>query len=312
MFYVGIDVSKDNLDIFIRGLNQYFQVQNNKTGISKLVKELKKLDESLIVVESTGGLENQLLSILLVKGFKVSHVNPKSVRYFAKSSGKLSKTDRIDAEIIAHFAEVFKPKTKEVSDLKSIENRELLNRRNQLKEMIISEKNRLSSNSGSISKNIDKHIKWLEKEVEELDKELEVKLALEPEYVSKKEILKSVSGVGDVLANTLLLELPELGKIKNKEIAPLVGLAPINKDSGKFKGKRKISGGRPKVRKSLYMGVFSAIRFNPIIKAFYQKLTAAGKPFKVAMVACMHKMLIILNSMVKNSTRWDENFIITN
>jgi len=239
MLFVGIDVSKSKLDIFIRKIDKYFVVDNTVEGISKLLKELKNLEISQIIMEGTGGYENLVFYKLVSAKYKVSIVNPRQVRGFAKASGKLAKTDKIDCKIIAHFGEVFKPKVQEVSNLKIIEIQELLTRRNQLKNMIVSEKNRLLKNIGKVSKNVLSHLKWLEKNVASLDKEINKEIEKNKEFKGKKELLKSIPGVGEVLSNTLVLELPELGKISNKEVSALVGLAPVNKDSGYFKGKRE-------------------------------------------------------------------------
>jgi len=307
MVYVGIDISKSFLDVFIRPSGEFFRIKYNDISIEKLIKKLKTLSPKLVAMEATGGIENHILNSLHKHKFKVALLNPKRVRDFAKASGRLAKTDKIDASVIAHFIEVFNPNPEPEPNIILIEIEELIKRRNQLKDILVSEKNIIFNVSGKIAKRVEKHIKWLEDEIKFIEKELKKKVSKKEELKEKKEILESVPGVGEILSTTLICKLPELGKISNKAISSLVGVAPINRDSGYHRGKRRIFGGRKDIRKVLYMGAVTATRFNPAIKQFYERLIALGKPTKVAIVACMRKLLIILNVMMKNSSMWQNN-----
>ena len=304
--FIGIDVSKSKLDVYS---NEFKIFANTDDGIKDLSKYLESLNPELIGFEATGGLELKMLYFLAEKGFKLSSINPKQVRDFAKASGKLAKTDKIDAKVIAKFVEVFNPPLVNIPDGETIELNGFVVRRKQLIDILVSEKNRYSSCSSKASKqSLRKHIKWLEKEINSLEDNINNLLKKSPEWKEKEDILKSVPGVGNVLTFNLLSGLTELGKLNSRQISALVGLAPMNKDSGKFRGKRFTQGGRIDVRTSLYMPTLSAIRNNSVIKAFYDKLIKAGKPPKVAITACMHKLLIILNAMVKKSTKWNEKY----
>lgn len=306
MNYVGIDVAKEKLDVHINPENTYFRIDNSSKEIKKLTKQLVKLHPDLIVMESTGNLELSLAYTLSEAGLKVSRVNPRRVRDFAKASKRLAKTDKIDASVIAHFAEVFKPEPENLPDKETLEKMELLRRRSQLIEMRTAEENRaLTVFSAEIKENIKKHIEFIDIEIQEIGKELNAWLKSSPELKGKQDLLQSVKSVGPVLSTTLILELPELGQVSNKKISALVGLAPINRDSGKMRGKRTIWGGRKSVRAALYMPTVNAIVHNPVIKKFYERLIANGKLKKVALTACMHKLLIILNSIIKSGKKWD-------
>lgn len=308
MKYVGIDISKEKLDIHIRPTNTFFVVKNNKEDILKLTKELKELNPEMVVMESTGGLEMPLLISLFEEGIKVASVNPRKTRSFALALGYLEKTDKIDAKVISHFAEAVKPSLQVLPDEKTREMNALMTRRRQLMEILKGEKNRLSSCLESVKKRVDGHITWIKNEIEDIYKELSIHINSKIEFQEMEKLLTSVIGVGKVLSNSILSGLPEIGKLSNKEISKLVGLAPINKDSGKMRGKRMICGGREDIRTALYMPTLSAIRWNSVIKSFYERLIASGKPKKVAIVACMHKLLIILNSIIKNKKEWDKDF----
>jgi transposase len=308
--FVGIDVSKYKLDVYYSEKEEYKIFKNTDEGIKELYEYLKPLEPKLIGLEATGGLELKMLYFLSEKGLKLASINPKQVRDFAKASGQHAKTDKIDSKIIARFIEVFNPPVTKIASGEETELNELVVRRKQLIDILVSEKNRLSSSRSKSSENsIKKHIEWVEKEIKDIEKNISEMLVKSSEWKKKEDILKSIPSVGNVLAFSLLSGLPELGKLTSKEITALVGLAPINKDSGKFKGKRFTSGGRGDIRNALYMPTLSATRFNITIKSFYERLIQAGKPPKVAITACMHKLLIIMNAMIKNLVMWDSEFL---
>lgn len=308
--FVGIDVSKAKLDVYYSEKKEYKIFKNTDEGIKELYEYLKPLETKLIGLEATGGLELRMLYFLSEKGLKLASINPKQVRDFAKASGQYAKTDKIDSKMIARFIEVFNPAVTKIASGEENELSELVVRRKQLIDILVSEKNRLSSSRSKSSENsIKKHIEWVEKEIKEIEKNISEMLEKSAEWKKKEDILKSIPSVGKVLAFSLLSGLPELGKLTSKEITALVGLAPINRDSGKFKGKRFTSGGRGDIRKALYMPTLSATRFNLTIKSFYERLIRAGKPPKVAITACMHKLLIIMNAMIKNLVMWDSAFL---
>jgi transposase len=302
--FVGIDVSKSRLDIATRPTNAGWQVDNTEKGIASLVDKLKQLKPALIVLEATGGYETAVTAALASEGSPVAVVNPRQVRDFAKSLGKLAKTDKIDAALLAHFADAIRPELRLLPDEQTQELQGLLVRRRQLIEMLVAEKNRLPMTHKRLIAGVKEHIQYLEHQLEDLDQEIQDRLRSSPVWREQEDLLRSVPGVGKVLSATILAELPELGKLNRKQIAALVGVAPFNCDSGKKRGKRAIWGGRAFVRSALYMAALSARRFNPVIKSFYEKLVAAGKPFKVAMTACMRKLLTILNAMLHSGTRW--------
>lgn len=300
--YVGIDVSRDTLDVAIHGDDSFWQFENSKKGIDKLCKLMKKVKPEIIAFEATGGYEMPLYIALDQAGMPASPVNPRQVRDFAKATGKLAKTDVLDARIIARFTSAILPEPRPVP--KSQQIKEIIARRTQLVQMIVAEKNRLHKAQENIGERIMAHIKWLEKELDSTDKELAKSISDSPEWQKKSDLLQSTPGVGPVLATTLLADLPELGELNRREIAALVGVAPLNRDSGTWSGKRIVWGGRSRSRSALYMGTLAATRHNPIIRQFYQRLLDAGKAKKVALVACMRKLLTILNSMVKYNTKW--------
>ena len=302
--FVGIDVSKDKLDVAVRPSGEILSFSNDEDGISLMVDFIKPLSPLLIVLEATGGLETASVGILAAKGLPVVVINPRQVRDFAKATGKLAKTDAIDAHVIARFGEAVRPEIRPLKDQETQKLDALITRRRQIVEMITAEKNRLGSATSWTRKDIQNHIAWLEKCLMKADKDLNNLLRKSPVWREKNDILRSTPGVGPVLSMTLLSNLPELCTLNRKQIAALVGVAPLNRDSGLFRGKRKIWGGRASIRSVLYMSVTCAIRFNPLIKKFYQHLRNAGKVHKVAMTACMRKLLIILNTMIKNRTCW--------
>lgn len=258
----------------------------------------------MIVLEATGGLEVPLTSALAAAGLPVVVVNPRHVRDFAKASGQLAKTDALDAQTLAQFAEVMRPTPRPLPDAQAQALAALLTRRRQLVEMLTAEKNRLRTAAPPIRKSVRAHIAWLERELTHTDTDLAQAIRQSPVWQEKDGLLRSVPGVGSVLTTTLLANLPELGTLTHKQIAALVGVAPLNRDSGTLRGRRTVWGGRAQVRAVLYMGAIVAARFNPVIRAFYQRLRAAGKAKKVALVACMHKLLTILNAILKHRTPW--------
>jgi len=302
--YVGIDVSQQEHVVFIRPTAQRIVVANTPAGIDTLVEALRQQGPALVVLESTGGLEVPLVWALHVAGLPVVPVNPRQVRDFARASGVLAKTDKIDAQVIAHFAEAMQPIPRRVPDQEAQEAGALLARRRQLVEMIAAEKNRLLRSIPVIQEQTHRHIAWLDQEEQDIDSDLSRRLEASPTWKAQEALLRSVPGVGPHVAHTLMVELPELGTLNRKQIATLVGVAPLNRDSGRMRGRRVIWGGRAVVRSALYMAALVATRYNCVIRAFYQRLLAQGKAKKCALIACMHKLLVILNAMVAAGTYW--------
>jgi transposase len=305
-FYIGVDVSKAKLDVVMSHPdNAFLQFANTPEGLANFVKKLPQTEETLLVMEASGGYEKYSATYLRQKGFAVAVVNAKRVRDFAKASGKLAKTDRIDAKIIMEFGRAFDPTPQALPSQEDDLRLQSLNRRTQLVKMIALEKQHLETASDPYKKPIKKHIGSLEKQLLSLEAELEKQFNQDPILQKKLKQLDAIKGVGKVTAMNVLIHLPELGKLSHKEISALAGLAPFNQDSGQMKGKRTIWGGRAQVRVALYMAILSAIKFNPIINRFYKQLIARGKIKKVAMVACMRKLITIMNAMIKNDTEWN-------
>lgn len=303
--YAGIDVSGAVLDIAFCPESKVLQVENNEEGVRKLCKLLKKASPELVALEATGGLESLAATSLALKGFAVAVVNPRQVRDFAKATGRLAKTDAIDAAVIARFAEAVKPEPRKLKDSNEQELSELLARRTQVVQMLVAEKNRLGrTTSKRVLKEIREHIAWLERRLKGVDKDMGSAIKNSELWRAKDDLLRSVPGVGKVLSVSLLAKMPELGRLDRKAAAALVGVAPMNRDSGVFKGKRVVWGGRADVRTALYMATVSAIRHNPVIRAFYDRLRERGKAYKVAVTACMRKMIVILNAILKNNEPW--------
>lgn len=303
--HVGIDVSKDTLDACLLQQNQNFTVDNHYTGLDQIIRQLKKLDACLIVLEATGGYEIPVAASLHDAGFDVAVVNPRQVRDFARSVGQLAKTDRIDAQIIARFAQATNPRPKAVPSAEHLMLKELNTRRRQLIDMRTADKNRLGAvHSREVQDDLAVHIRWLNKRIDRLNKDLGQIIRNSPIWREKDNLLKSVPGVGDTLSRTLLAALPELGRVNRREITKLVGLAPLNRDSGRMRGRRTIWGGRSSVRAVLYMATLSATRYNPVIASMYRRLLDAGKDKKLALTACMRKLLIILNVILKTYVPW--------
>lgn len=300
--FIGIDVSKDRLDIASFPDHSRWSCPNSEQAMADLVKRLT--EASLIVLEATGGLETLVVAALGQAKLPVVVINPRQARDFAKATGKLAKTDAIDAAVLAHFGQAIRPEPRPLKDQELCELTSLLTRRNQLVDMLAAEKNRLSSAPVRIRQSIQEHIRWLEKRIKESNGSLEIFIHQSPLWREKDQLLQSTPGVGPLLSAALITGLPELGTLGPKKIAALVGVAPLNRDSGHSRGKRIVWGGRASLRSALYMGTLAAIRFNPAIKAFYERLVAAGKMRKVAITACMHKLLTILNAIIKNKTPW--------
>jgi transposase len=309
-FFIGIDVSKAHLDIAIRPTQDHWQVENTQAGITELVVKLRPMAPSLIVLEATGGYETCCTASLVAAGFAVAVINPRQARNFAKSLGRLAKTDKVDASVLAHFGDALRPEPRPMPDEATQHLQAVLVRRRQVIEMLVAEKNRLSTIlDAAVQSRLEDHIAWLEQELEDLDRDLHDQLRASPVWCEKEDLLRSVKGIGPVTTTTLLAELPELGQLDRRKIAALVGVAPFNRDSGYMHGKRVIWGGRACVRHALYMAALSASRHNPVIKAFYQRLIQAGKMKKVALVACMRKLLTILNAMLRTGKPWQPSLV---
>ena len=302
--FVGIDVSKNTLDVAVHPAGERWRCPNATTDITSLVARLAQQGPALIVLEATGGLQMPVVGALAAAQLPVVVVNPRQIRDFAKALGKLAKTDPIDAEVIARFAKAVRPEVRPLKDPEAQELDALVGRRRQLVEMCTAEKNRLNSAPKQVRKDIKAHIAWLEKRLDDVNGDIDKLIKRSALWRENDSIIQSAPGAGAVLSVTLMAELPELGTLNRREISALVGLAPFNRDSGKFRGKRSIWGGRAEVRSVLYMATLSATRCNPAIRPFYQRLTGAGKAHKVVMTACMRKFLVILNAMMKNRTLW--------
>ena len=302
---VGIDVSKNVLDIAIHETGETWSSNNDSSGCGVLATKLKQLKATSIVLEATGGFETLVSATLSAADLPVIVVNPRQVRDFAKATGQLAKTDRIDCRVLAHFAAAIDPPVRPVKSAESQHLEALLARRRQIVGMLVAEKNRLANNHDrAVVKDLNAHIAWLERRLKSSDDELQRVLKTSPAWRERDDLLRSVPGVGPVLSLTLLAQLPELGHLNRREIAKLVGVAPFNWDSGQWRGSRHIWGGRATVRSPLFMATLCAIRINPTIKYFYRRLIAAGKAPKVAITACMRKLLTILNVMVKTQSSW--------
>ena len=308
-YFIGIDVAKLSLEIAVLSSEAHWEVSNDDPGIASVVKRFKETGPTLIVLEATGGLEMPVSTALAKAKLPVVIINPRQVRGFAKATGQLAKTDKIDAMVLARFGETMRPTPRPLKDAEAQRLDVLVLRRRQLVDMLSMEKTRLASATQAIQSDIKAHIRWIEKRLDNVNGKLEKLIQTSPVWRAKEELLQSVPGVGPVLSRTLLAGLPELGQLNRRQIAALVGVAPLNRDSGQYRGGRSIWGGRANIRAVLYMGTMVGIRFNPVIKAFYQRLRAAGKVHKVAMAACMRKLLTILNVMVKTNTRWQMHLI---
>ena len=300
---VGIDVSNAQLDMALRPEGQ-FSAPNDEAGCAQILTRLRAVSPTLVVLEATGGLEILLTGILAAAGVPVVVVNPRQVRDFAKATGRLAKTDALDAQTLAHFAEVISPELRPLPDEQTQALAAILARRRQLVEMLTAEKNRLGSARKPVRTSLRTHIAWLERELTHRDRDLAHAIRESPVWREKEALLQSTPGVGPVVTTTLLANLPELGTLTGKQITALVGVAPLNRDSGSWRGKRTVWGGRAQIRAVLYMAAIVAARFNPVIRAFYERLCAAGKAKTVALTSCMRKLLIMLHAMLKHRTPW--------
>lgn len=303
--YVGIDVSKATLDIGIIPTGETWSIANQNDDIAALVKKLRRLKPEKIVIEPTAQLELPVTGALAAAGLQVVVVNPRQVRDFARASGILAKTDRIDAQVLARFGQAMAPEVRPLKDKETQALTALMTRRRQLGNMLVTERNRLGTAPVPVQKDIKDHITWLEKRLKDLDDDLDSTLRNSPVWREKDTLLQSVPGVGRVLSLSILSQLPELGRLNRRQIAALVGVAPFNCDSGSYRGRRRVWGGRTHLRGILFMATLASTRYNPVIKAFYGRLRASGKPSKVALTACMRKLLVILNAILKTKTPWN-------
>lgn len=302
--FVGIDVAQATLEVAVRPSGESWQVANTEDGLGDLVDRLRVLGPTLIVLEATGRVHGPVVGALAAANLSVVAINPRQVRDFAKAIGKLAKTDRIDAQVLARFAESVRPEVRPLPDAETRELAMLVARRRQLLEMRVAEQNRAQGAPPRIRSQIREHIDWLNRCLAELDRDLGRRVRASPLWRDRDDVLRSVPGVGPILSTTLVADLPELGSLGQKQIAALVGVAPLNQDSGQRRGKRRVWGGRSSIRGALYMATLVATRRNPVIRALYERLLAAHKPKKLALTACMHKLLTILNAMVKRQARW--------
>jgi transposase len=303
--FVGIDVAKASLEVAVHQPAARWAVAYTDPAVATLVARLTGLGPALIVLEATGGLEGPVVGAVAAAGLPVVVVNPRQVRDFAKATGHLAKTDTLDAAVLAHFAAAVRPPVRPLPDAATQGLAALVTRRRQLVDMLTAERNRLSCAPKVLRSELQAHIRWLARRVTGLDTDLDQAIRTSPVWRAQEDLLRSVPGVGPIVARTLLAQLPELGTLAPKPLAALVGVAPLNRDSGLCRGRRQVGGGRAAVRAVLYMGTLAAVRCNPVLRAFYQRLRAAGKLPKVALTACMHKLLTILNAMCKHQRRWD-------
>ena len=309
--FAGVDVSKERLDVAVRGrISRTWSVQNDEAGVKALVKELVELAPTLVVLEATGGLEANVVAAIALAKVPLAVVNPRQVRDFAKAMGELAKTDAIDAKILAIFAERVRPEVRPLPDADTRDLDALVTRRRQLVEIRVGERNRLYQAAPVVKPGIAEHIAWLSARISEIEAELRERIRTSSVWREKDDLLRSVPGIGEALSGSLLGGVPELGTLNRQKVGKLIGVVPLNCDSGKYRGKRRIWGGRADVRNVLYMATLSAIRFNPVIREFYERLLSRGKLKKVALVACMRKLLTIVNKMIQDNTRWDPAYAL--
>jgi transposase len=305
--YVGIDISQERLDVFLFPQNETRSLRYTDAEVAALVEDLRSLSPTLVLVEATGGIERALVAACGAAALPIVVINPRQVRDFARATGELAKTDRVDARILALFAERIRPEVRPLPNEALQELQALLGRRRQLVDMLVSERTRLRLAHRRVKKSISSLIEYLERELHTTETDLDQLLHESPVWRAREDLLKSVPGVGPQTARTLLAELPELGHLSRREIAKLAGVAPLARDSGKRSGTRSIWGGRAQVRRALYMAALVATRWNPVLRSFYERLRGAGKPPKVALVACMRKLLVILNSMLRHESTWSDS-----
>ena len=307
--WVGIDVSKASLDVFVQPKGAAWQLANTSVQIDALGEQLTALAAERIVLEASGGYEALVVAVLASRQLPVVVVNPRQVRDFARAMGQLAKTDRIDAQVLARFGEAIRPEVRAMPDATTRTVRALVSRRRQLQEMLVAEQNRLISAAvqdapEALREQLGEHIDWLRRQVSDVDDELRREVQAGSVWRERENLLRTIPGIGPVTSATLLSNLPELGQFDRKAIAKLVGVAPLNRDSGTLHGARRVWGGRAGVRAVLYMAALVATRHNPLIRGFYERLKAAGKPKKVALVACMHKLLLLCNSILRSNSAW--------
>lgn len=306
--FVGVDVSKDQLDVAVGMEGPAWTVTNDEAGIATLLEDLSARSCELVVLEATGGFEVAVTTAMAAAGLPVVVINPRQARDFARATGQLAKTDRLDARILALFAERVRPELRPLPTDAARWLDALLTRRRQLIAMILAERNRLGFAPASLKKPIEKHIRWLQREIDSVDSDLGKTIQSSPVWRARETLFQSVPGIGPVVSRTLIAELPELGSLNRKQITALVGLAPLANESGKHKGRRRVFGGRASVREALYMAALVASRRNPTIRTFYQRLRESGKPPKVALTACMRKLLTTLNAMARTGTPWSPDY----
>ena len=302
---VGIDVARAELVVALRPTPDTWTVANDDAGVVELVRRLRPLHPTLVVLEATGGYERAVVAALASAALPLVVANPRQVRDFARATGQLAKTDQVDAQVLALFAERIHPEPRPLADPATQALNALVTRRRQLIDMLTAERNRLGQVAAPpVRRDLQRHIRWLERRLTDLDRDLDATIQASPVWRTKENLLQSVPGVGPIVSRTVLGALPELGTLTHKQIAALAGVAPMARDSGRWRGHRRVFGGRATVRAALYMAALVAARHNPSIRGFYQRLVAAGKPNKVALTACMRKLLTILNAMVKSNTAW--------
>jgi transposase len=301
---VGLDVSRAKLDVAVYPTAEQWQVANDQHGLQELVERLQQLGPERIVLEATGGYELAAVAALASAGLPVHVVNARQVRDFARSTGRLAKTDALDAQVLARFGAVVQPAPRPLPDAATRELSALLARRRQLVEMRSAESNRLVTAADAVRRDLRAHIQWLDKRIAELDRELHDRLRASPIWREKENLLRTIPGVGPVLTTTLLADVPELGTLGHKQLAALIGVAPLNRDSGPWRGRRTVWGGRSQVRAVLYMATSVAVRHNPVLKTLYERLLQAGKHRRVALVACMRKLLRICNAVIAHQIAW--------
>jgi transposase len=305
--FVGLDVSKQRLDVAVRPLGRHFATPNDDRGIKQLVKRLAALKPQLVVLEASGGDEFTVTAALAEAQLPVVLINPLVVRKFAGATGKLAKTDKIDAQVLAHFAAALRPEPRPLPDQDQQVLKAALQRRVQVVKMIGQEKNRLEKTFiPALRQDIQAHLTWLQQRLEQLDQDLHDQVRRSPLWRDRDRLLQTIPGIGPIVSRAIMAQLPEAGTLSGKQAAALVGVAPYNRDSGRFRGRRMIRGGRSYLRRMLYMAAVVAARRNPVIRAFYQRLLAAGKPKKLALTACMRKLVLILNAMLKNNQPWNQ------
>lgn len=304
--HIGVDVSKDRLDVAVHESGEVFDCRNTVSAFAELIERLRRLDPALIVLEASGGYEQEALFALLAAGLPTARVNPRQTHNFAKAMGYLAKTDRIDARVLAHFAVAVHPKVSQGPSPEQLALSELVSRRQALMEMLVAERNRLRlTRTAAARAHIERHIIWLEQQLDDMDGELRRMIAHSQTWRELDRLIESVPGVGAIAAASLLTQLPELGHLNRREIAALAGVAPFNRDSGNHRGNRHVAGGRAAVRTVLYMCAVSGLRCNPALQTFYRRLKAQGKPSKVALTACIRKLLVTLNAIVRDGKPWD-------